>query len=1794
MHISELREMSDVKDSDRPKWNDKYVNSYLSKTASYYDEAVHSRIMSEKSIDGKTVPEYEVSLSVVIQHSLKAATANGMVSKLQYKKLSSMVYNRLNFSMPDGVRILSSVKHGDGRKAVQRIRRSLGSERNQLDALEARMNSLNIDSVKDFPRFEQDLGFLLAEWALLTNNSTDKDIQREKMSEPRKRRFLMSKIQEVFPEIWRDASKVSNTDGFERILDHCNNESQLSISKSRPTSHFAAGVKTMDIQAAFMNMPWDPQGKLYPPAQVNQPYPKGMIQGHMKGKPKGKGGKRGGRDGGFGNPWDHRTNSWKTCNICGGTSHLQRYCANKGGPFEGNLEAAMNQKRADRANSFKGKGSNVVNQSEFQRVPFGYGGMMMQSQYGIGNNREYPSDVNASQYRVAENSQFNGRGWQASENDMQRDESVWERRARSHVNRWSQNERNGDRNQSQSQYGNMNRSQDSSQSQNDRQQRMTVRHYPCLLLNQSRDMETRKDVACIDSGCNEIPVFNDPAYLPFECSEAHNVEMLVADGVTARLELMGEAYFVIIDEQSGNEYPISMKRAAVDRRYPFMLIPETRWHFEEDGVTERPDYVNFKKNILFLDYETSHEVAIHLKRVEKLPCLSIRPLNAHEIEALRAEKGTLTTRQYARSLGGFHVNKRNWLEVHQSLGCPSDPYLKLMAEKSMVNGLHDMLPFPKGGVKKFCECYINEMHFMKAQIPQMSGRIVKPGWVEVSADIIGPWPVTSIHGETYGLIIKIKGKKHCSVYFMKRKNEVQAKFDQFVIDMEGHCAEIGSVFMHFDLLSTDNDTNFFNQQMNEWCRRKGVKQFSSAPYAKEFSSAEPVIKQIKKRALNMLSMSGFPQFLWTYMFAAAVKSLNHCYTETHTVESERFVNPHLRMFPGDVQGNDLALMAPIGCKMLVFVDSETRQSNDNYSYIGYYAGPTYNMKGFNAYSPVRRGVYEAWHVKFISNIFYKDEWGPQKKVRREIENEIVQMSKEDSMKFDQMEDGSFKEFVSDFAEAELGRSSIRSKKGDLTNLNEQGDESINLDKFDPDMAKKGQFKFIPGIGQYVDNVLQSPAISAKEMEKTTPGFTEASDLNPFVTPSEATRVRSEFMENIEEISPEDGPVRKSGRIEAIENQVGDTGFNRRQSSRLLEGVKMSNSRAKDLLSGVTPKAKSNSSLLMTMATIAIACGSVMSVPKATVLELLDAENSLNMGLSVLALESVLDVERYQNPCNLVEAFNRPQPEGKMWYEGAIDEMEYLLGEVIKPYHRNQFPKNAHILNMGWTLNGKHGADGKLKRTRARAFPKGCSQIPYLEFDPWKISSHTARRESIMIMLSVMVKFGWKIMMFDIRKAFFTSALKETILSKVPPGFEDNPRYAPYGPETVWLYVKNAYGLKQASYNFAEEYASLFISNGWKRLLSDVCVFYKKWGNAIAMFSLWVDDNWVFYNSPKAEWMFKSELARSKYEFTEEPVDYALGMNIDYNWKNGILELSNRNFLHKFFKMNDLSNIPVRSVPLKVGSQVLKGDCPESDRPDMVMYKRFRSILGGISHVVNWTHKECGKAVSMLSKVMANPGPKHMALLLELAGYLKGVADRPLVMKRNARLFPSPRVTVWAYCDSDYAGDLDTRRSTTGFCVFADGMLTAAKSTLQHTTALSTTQAEFMALVAVITTLVWMLYFYEEIGIEIEYPVCIMCDNQACIAVAKSADVNFKATKHIDVRYMFIKEVLKEFGPDGKEKFDVYYCKSEDNIGDLMTKLLPTVKFRNFRDKLLGWVIPTPERVESDVSYRIRDLDLFRD
>ena len=456
-----------------------------------------------------------------------------------------------------------------------------------------------------------------------------------------------------------------------------------------------------------------------------------------------------------------------------------------------------------------------------------------------------------------------------------------------------------------------------------------------------------------------------------------------------------------------------------------------------------------------------------------------------------------------------------------------------------------------------------------------------------------------------------------------------------------------------------------------------------------------------------------------------------------------------------------------------------------------------------------------------------------------------------------------------------------------------------------------------------------------------------------------------------------------------------------------------------------------------------------------------------------------------------------------------------------------------------------------------------------------------------MVLSIGLQYKLDVVVVDIVKAFMTAGLKETVLSNMYPGYTTGKKWAPFGDDTKLLYLMAAYGLRQSSHNFGEEYAGNFVARGYKRLISDVSVFVRRHMGQLIIFTLWVDDNIVLYSSKEMLDHYYETLKLAGYEYTVDPFNYILGMNVDYDKEKGTMAFSAETFLNRFFKINELQDLPVRGVPAALSEFVTREDCPNTMRPDMALYTKFRRLLGGIAHVSSWVHDELRYSVSVISQYMNNPSEKHLSYLMRMAGYLKGVVKHAKVFRRalgfEAGTAYNGVVSLWGYCDADYAGCRDTRRSRTGYCVYVLGNVVGSMARLQASVALSTAEAEFMALVSAMTFMVWAKSLIEELGFEVQKQVPLYSDNKSCITIAKNAQINFKYSKHIDVRYMYIKSMIGTGNP-----FDVIFCKGTANPSDLFTKPKAQQKFRQFRDAIKGRIVNVVEP-EMEVDMRLSDM-----
>ena len=171
-------------------------------------------------------------------------------------------------------------------------------------------------------------------------------------------------------------------------------------------------------------------------------------------------------------------------------------------------------------------------------------------------------------------------------------------------------------------------------------------------------------------------------------------------------------------------------------------------------------------------------------------------------------------------------------------------------------------------------------------------------------------------------------------------------------------------------------------------------------------------------------------------------------------------------------------------------------------------------------------------------------------------------------------------------------------------------------------------------------------------------------------------------------------------------------------------------------------------------------------------------------------------------------------------------------------------------------------------------------------------------------------------------------------------------------------------------------------------------------------------------------------------------------------------------------------------------------------------------------------------------------------------YLKGTIDLGLVLGGQDSCI------MTGYCDSDWASDTVTRRSRTGYVFTMNGGAVSWKSQHQPTVALSTAEAEYMALTAAIQEVIFLRQLLDSMGVKQSEPTMIFEDNQACIALSKNSLVNTRS-KHIDIKYHFNREKVES------GEVVLKYCPSAEMIADVMTKPLPAPQHRALIKLMMG-------------------------
>ena len=189
---------------------------------------------------------------------------------------------------------------------------------------------------------------------------------------------------------------------------------------------------------------------------------------------------------------------------------------------------------------------------------------------------------------------------------------------------------------------------------------------------------------------------------------------------------------------------------------------------------------------------------------------------------------------------------------------------------------------------------------------------------------------------------------------------------------------------------------------------------------------------------------------------------------------------------------------------------------------------------------------------------------------------------------------------------------------------------------------------------------------------------------------------------------------------------------------------------------------------------------------------------------------------------------------------------------------------------------------------------------------------------------------------------------------------------------------------------------------------------------------------------------------------------------------------------------------------------------------------YMELVGCLNYLTHATRPDIAFAVNQISRYCQNPGPQHWAAAKHVLAYLKGTAQYGLCFGGSSGSSGSSHFGLTGWVDSDFAGDLDFCRSTSGYVFRFNNGPISWSSRRQTSTAKSTTQAEYQSASDGAREAVPLMWLLQELGVESKRPVTLFCDNNAAIQLANHPAYHPR-TKHIRVDYHIIREYVEGGG-----------------------------------------------------------------
>ena len=520
------------------------------------------------------------------------------------------------------------------------------------------------------------------------------------------------------------------------------------------------------------------------------------------------------------------------------------------------------------------------------------------------------------------------------------------------------------------------------------------------------------------------------------------------------------------------------------------------------------------------------------------------------------------------------------------------------------------------------------------------------------------------------------------------------------------------------------------------------------------------------------------------------------------------------------------------------------------------------------------------------------------------------------------------------------------------------------------------------------------------------------------------------------------------------------------------------------------------------------------------------------------LASANSTEPYE-PLTYADAVRDTSPYHLQWQAAMQEEFDSLIEN--QTWRLLATPADRISLGGKWVFRLKRGPGGEITRFKARWVVKGFQQQEGIDYN--QTFASVVKPMSYKSIFAIAAARDWEIEQMDVRTAFLYGDIEEEIYVQQPTGFIDAilPNYS-------CLLKKALYGTRQGPRIWYRTLAEFLTSCGFRPINADLSVFAKK-GIILAIY---VDDLLLVGASRSDIQNIKDSLKKRFRMVDLGSASYYLGMTVTRDRTNHILRLGQVGYLEQVLRTHGMWDSKPVATPMDSSLVAAATDhqCANEFR------LQYQSAVGSLMYAMLGTRPDIAFAVSVVSRHASNPDSLHWQAVKRILRYLKGSLKLQLT-------FRGPLQVLSGYSDADWAGDHDTRRSTSGFVFNIGSGAISWSAKRQPTVALSSCEAEYMGQTQATKEAIWLKSLLAQLDSSLAkgvHAVIIHCDNQGAIALAKNPESHARS-KHIDIQWHYQRERIE----DGSVEFR--YIPTEEQIADGLTKALTREKFLIFRRAL---------------------------